>query len=126
MLHELRVYEAMPGRLGDLHRRFTDVTLGIWERLGIRPLGFWSTLVGPSSNALYYLLEWTDLGERDEKWGKFIADPEWSARRAESERDGALIANVQNMLLTPTSFFRMADGTPASDMASATRNRSGR
>ncbi|RXR26454.1 NIPSNAP family protein [Sphingobium fluviale] len=105
MLHELRIYEAMPGRLGDLHRRFTDVTLSIWERLGVRPLGFWNCLVGPSSNSLYYLLEWTDLTERDEKWGKFVTDPEWITRRIESERNGALITKVQNILLTPTSFF---------------------
>lgn len=107
MIHELRIYEAMPGRLGDLHRRFMDVTLAIWTRLGIRPIGFWNVLVGPSNNCLYYLLEWSDLAERDEKWGKFVTDPEWIEGRTESERNGILTSNVQNMLLTPTSFFTM-------------------
>ncbi|WP_374410354.1 NIPSNAP family protein [Novosphingobium colocasiae] len=110
MIHELRIYEAAPGKMAALHRRFTDVTLGIWARLGIRPIGFWTTLVGPSSNALYYLLEWSDLAERDDKWSRFAADPEWIESRTASERDGALATSVQNMLLAPTSYFTMSAG----------------
>jgi hypothetical protein len=110
MIHELRIYEAAPGKLGDLHRRFTDVTLAIWARLGIRPIGFWTTLVGPSSNALYYLLEWSDLAERDDKWGRFASDPEWIARKTESERNGVLTTKIENMLLAPTSYFTMPAG----------------
>lgn len=107
VVHELRIYEAMPGRLGDLHQRFTDVTLNIWQRLGIRPIGFWNTLVGPSSNSLYYLLEWENLAEREDKWSRFVSDPEWIVLRGQSERDGVLTSNVQNMILTPTDFFSM-------------------
>lgn len=108
MIHELRIYQAAPGKMNDLHRRFSEVTLPVWKRLGIHPIGFWTTLVGPSSNALYYLLEWADLAERDDKWSRFVTDPEWIARKLESERDGVLAANVENMLLAPTSYFTMA------------------
>ena len=30
MIHELRIYHCMPGRLGDLNNRFANVTLKIW------------------------------------------------------------------------------------------------
>jgi hypothetical protein len=33
-----------------------------------------------------------------------MADPAWIAARAESERDGPILANVKSMLMTPTAF----------------------
>lgn len=32
------------------------------------------------------------------------SDPEWLAKRAESERDGPIIASIKNMFLQPTAF----------------------
>ncbi len=40
MIHELRIYHAMPGRLPDLNRRFETVTLKLWEKHGVRQLAF--------------------------------------------------------------------------------------
>jgi len=76
MIHELRIYHCMPGRLGDLNHRFANVTLKIWEKHGIRQVGFWTMLIGPSNHALYYLLEWESLAEREQKWNAFAGDPE--------------------------------------------------
>ena len=56
MIHELRIYHCMPGRLPDLLKRFETVTLGLWDRHGIRQAGFWTTLVGESNMDLTYLL----------------------------------------------------------------------
>jgi len=39
-VYELRVYEAVPGRLGDLNKRFETLTIKLWEKHGIRPVGF--------------------------------------------------------------------------------------
>jgi hypothetical protein len=33
-----------------------------------------------------------------------MADPEWLAKRAESEKDGPILASVSNLILQPTSF----------------------
>ena len=44
------------------------------------------------------------LAEREKKWTAFAADPEWVAKRAESERDGAIVASIESMILQPTSF----------------------
>jgi hypothetical protein len=104
MIYELRVYHCMPGRLPALLKRFETVTLAIWERFGIRQAGFWTVMVGPSNHDLYYLLAWESLAERDQKWNAFMADPEWVAKRAESERDGPILASVSNSFLQPTSF----------------------
>ena len=33
-----------------------------------------------------------------------MADPEWLAKRAESEKDGPILTHVANQMLIPTSF----------------------
>ncbi len=103
MIYEMRVYRCLPNRLPNLLRRFNDHTLKIWERHGIRQAGFWTTLVGESNNELTYLLAWESLAEREEKWTKFQADPEWQAARAESEKEAPILQNVSNQFLQPTS-----------------------
>lgn len=104
MIHELRIYHCVPGRLPALLKRFDTITLNIWERHGIRQAGFWTAEIAPSNQDLYYMLEWESLAEREEKWNAFQADPEWIAKRAETEKDGAIVAAVENMILKPTAF----------------------
>src|SRR3546814_17638538 len=95
MIHELRVYRCVPGRLPALLKRFETVTLKLWERHGIRQAGFWTVLVGESNQDLYYLLAWDSLAERAAKWKAFAADPAWLEKRAEPAKDGAIIASVR-------------------------------
>jgi hypothetical protein len=104
VIHELRIYHCLPGRLPALLDRFETITLGIWKRHGIRQAGFWTVAIGDSNQDLYYLLEWNSLAERETKWAAFQADPEWLAKRAETERDGPIIASFTNLILQPTSF----------------------
>jgi hypothetical protein len=104
MIYELRVYHAVPGRLPALLARFQNHTLRIWAKHGIRQAGFWTTLVGESNQQLTYFLAWESGAARAPKWGAFLADPEWLATRAETEKDGAIVENVANQFLAPTAF----------------------
>ncbi len=104
MIHELRIYRALPGRMPSLLLRFQNHTLRIWERFGIRQAGFWTTLIGDSNNELTYLLAWESLAEREQKWNAFQTDPEWVTARAESEKDGPILTNVHSQILIPTAF----------------------
>jgi len=104
MIYELRVYHAVPGRLPALLSRFKDRTLRIWEKHGIRQAGFWTTLVGESSQEVIYMLAWDSLAEREKRWGAFLADPQWAAVVAKTEKDGQLVENISNQLLAPTPF----------------------
>ncbi len=92
MIHELRIYHCVTGRLPALLKRFETTTLELWKRHGIRQAGFWTVLVGDGG------------AERETKWNKFATDPEWLAKRAESERDGPIVASIKNMFLQPTAF----------------------
>ena len=100
----MRVYRCVPGRLPDLLKRFETITLSLWERHGIRQAGFWTTVVGESNQDLTYLLAWESLAEREQKWTAFQGDPEWLHKRAETEANGAIVANITNALLQPTGF----------------------
>jgi hypothetical protein len=107
MIHEMRRYRVLPGRMPAMLKRFETRTLKIWERLGIRQVGFWTTVVGPCHLELFYILEWTDMAEREAKWNAFMADKEWLEAWAESERDGPIVANVENAIMKSTAFSAM-------------------
>ena len=104
MIYELRVYHCVPGRLPDLLKRFDTITLPLWEKHRIRQAGFWTVAIGSSNQDLYYLLQWETLEERAQKFGAFGADPEWISARAETEKNGAIVARVENQILQPTNF----------------------
>jgi hypothetical protein len=108
MIYELRVYRAIPGRLSDVVARFKNHTTGIWDRLGIQHVGFWTTMVGESEiGDLTYLLAWASLADRETRWAVFVKDAEWLRVKAETEKDGPIVANISNQLLTPTSFSKL-------------------
>ena len=104
MIYELRIYNCMPGRMPALLKRFETTTLDFFNKHGIRQAGFWTTLVGESNQNLFYLLAWDSLAEREKKWNAFASDPDWIAKRAESERDGPIVAFLSTQFLEPTSF----------------------
>ena len=104
MIYEIRVYRCVPGRLPALLNRFANITLKLWDKHGIKQAGFWTTYVGESNQDLTYLLAWESLADRETKWNAFAADPEWHAKRAETEKDGPIVANVLVQMLSPTAF----------------------
>jgi hypothetical protein len=107
MIYEQRIYSCIPGRLPALLKRFETQTLGIWQKHAIRPVGFWTVLVGDGNHDLHYMLAWESLAEREQKWNTFQADPEWHKARDESEKDGPFIANIKSAFLRPTAFSAM-------------------
>lgn len=40
-VYELRIYTTVPGRLPALLTRFENHTLKLWEKHGIKQVGFW-------------------------------------------------------------------------------------
>jgi hypothetical protein len=104
MIYELRIYTTLPGRMPNLQARFRDHTLRIWAKHGIRQHGFWTTLVGPESNDLTYMVAWDSLADRETKWTAFQADPEWIEARADSEKTGPILSRIASSFLVPTDF----------------------
>lgn len=104
MIYEYRVYEAMPGKLQNVVARFRDHTTKIFERHGIKNIGYWTSDVGDFSDRLIYIVAFENAEQREKAWNSFRSDPEWNKVRAESEVDGLIVKRVSNSLLTPTDF----------------------
>lgn len=104
MIYELRTYHAMPGKLPALQARFRDHTTALFEKHGMKNVGYWTNVIGGSSDEMIYMLAFEDLGHRERAWAAFQADPEWQRLRAESERDGTLNHRFENQILAPTDF----------------------
>jgi hypothetical protein len=107
MLYELRTYNAMPGRLPDLNRRFADITMGYFKQYGIQATGFWTNELGGHSDQLLYILAWESLADREKKWGAFVADKERLAKFAETEKNGPLVRSLTAHILRPTAYSPM-------------------
>ncbi|MBS95930.1 MAG: NIPSNAP family protein [SAR202 cluster bacterium] len=103
MIHELRIYEAIPGKLPELNKRFDTITLGYFEKYDMKVVGFWTDEFGDNTK-LTYILEFNDLNHRQESWAKFRADEDRAKAFAETEKNGPLVARVTNSILTPTYY----------------------
>ena len=103
MIYELRVFHCAPGRLPALLKRFEDHTLRLFEKHGIKQVGFWTVAIGESNNDLFLMLQWQSLAER-EKFDAFAKDPEWLEVKRKSEKDGSVEASITNTILVPTTF----------------------
>jgi hypothetical protein len=104
MIYELRIYRCVPGRMLALLSGFENETLRIWQKHGIRQAGFWTTLIGNSSQEITYMLAWHSMAEREKRWGAFLADPEWVAVVVKTEKDGQLVETISSQLLAPAAF----------------------
>lgn len=103
MIYELRIYDVVPGKLTALNDRFAQTTLHVFERHGIKVVGFWTDVVGVS-NRLTYLVGFEDLEARERLWRETLTDPELVEAFAESEKDGPLIARMTNTIMRPTMY----------------------
>jgi hypothetical protein len=104
MIHELRVFHCIPGRLPALLKRFGNYTLRLFEKHGIKQLGLWTVGIGECNNDLYLMLQWESLAERELNFDAFLHDSEWLEVRRRSEENGALEASITNTILVPTTF----------------------
>jgi hypothetical protein len=102
---EMRTYYAPSGKLDALNARFRDHTVKLFEKHGITNLGYWMPLENPE-NKLVYVLAYPSREARDASWKAFQADADWQKARAESEKDGKLVAKVEQL------FFTAADYSP--------------
>ncbi len=81
---ELRVYRAPSQRhLRLLHERFSGPQLKIFQRAGVNPALYASTVIGPDMPNLTYMIPFEDMAARDKAWSAFSADPEWIKLRQE-------------------------------------------
>ena len=67
-------------KLDVLMNRFRGGELKIWDRLGMKGVGYWVPIESPKSETtLIYILAHESKQAADASWAKFRDDPEWVA-----------------------------------------------
>ncbi len=85
---EIRMYTAEPikdgvGGIDNLHQRFREKEVAIFEKHGAEIVAVWQSLDDP--NTLVWMLAYRDRAHRQEVWAGFAADPEWVELREKYE-----------------------------------------
>lgn len=102
---ELRIYHVNPGKMAALNDRFRDHTNKLLEKHGMTLIGFWTpTAARDADSTLYYLVAHPSQEAAQKNWTAFRADPDWKAAKEASEKDGVLVAKVEQIFMKPTDY----------------------
>ena len=102
LLYELRTYTANEGKLDDLHNRFRNHTMALFEKHGMQNIAYWTPAETP--NTLIYIIAHANKEASQASWQAFIADPEWQKVYAASIADGHLVGNIEIVFMTKTNY----------------------
>lgn len=105
-LLNLRVYESHNERAARKKiEMFDKAELAIFRRVGLTPVFFAASVVGPAMPNLTYMLVFPDDAGRKAAWSRFIKDPEWLKLRAIPEyADKEIVSHITNKVLSPTAY----------------------
>jgi NIPSNAP protein len=104
-VYEIRTYTTPPGKLEALKSRFRDHTIKVFDKYGMKSIGYWTPQDAPlKDNTLIYVLAHESREAATKSWAAFRADPDWVKAKAESEKDGPLTTKVESVFADPTDF----------------------
>ena len=103
-LYEMRVYYATEGKLNALHGRFRDHTVKLFEKHGIKNVGYFVPEGENPERKLIYFIKHKDKAARGASFKSFGADPEWQKAVKASEANGKLVAKIDEIFLTTTDY----------------------
>ena len=104
-VYELRTYTAPDGKLPLLQKRFRDHTTRIFEKHGMKNVGYWVPQDTPAKdNTLIYVISHASRDAAKKSWADFGADPEWKKVAAESQVDGRIVAGVVSVYMDATDY----------------------
>ena len=109
-LFELRTYESHNERAHRMKvRMFTEMgEVDIFRRVGLTPVFFARTLIGPRMPNLVYMLVHEDMAARDKSWRAFGGDPEWKKLRSTAGfSDAEIVSNITSVFLRPAPYSQI-------------------
>ena len=109
-IFELRTYESHNERSHRMKMQmFTELgETDIFRRVGLTPVFFARTLVGPRMPNFTYMLVHQDLAARDKSWSAFRTDPDWKKLSATpGYRDPDIVSNITTVLLRPAAYSQI-------------------
>ena len=105
VVFELRTYTTLEGRLPNLHARFKDHTMKLFEKHGMKNVMYWTpTDEKTANNTLIYVIWHASPEAAKKSWDGFRADPDWIKARDASEKDGKIVAKVESVYMKATEY----------------------
>src|SRR5438128_1752429 len=111
--YELRTYHTPLGKLDELHARFRNHTVKLFEKHGMTNIGYWMPMDKEqgAENTLVYILAHKSRETARESFKGFGSDPDWTKARKESEEKAGGPLTVENgvksVFMTPTDYSPM-------------------
>lgn len=107
---ELRTYESHNEGAGfkkiEMFEKGGEIS--IFRRVGLTPVFFGRTVIGPSMPNLTYMVTFPDAAARDKAWAAFRDDPEWVKLRSTPGLSNAdILTNITIQLLRPTEYSQI-------------------
>ena len=109
-IFELRRYESPNESAGKKKMEMFNQggEISIFKRVGLTPVFFGETLIGPLRPNLTYMLTFDDMADHDTRWKTFSGDSEWKKISSMPEYANAkIISNIHRTFLIPTDFSQI-------------------
>ena len=109
-LFELRTYENPTEKAQRAKMRmFSEMgEIEIFKRVGLTPVFFSRTLVGPRMPSIVYMLVHENMAGREKSWSAFSGDPEWQKVRATpGYSDADIVSNITTVYLRPAAYSQV-------------------
>jgi len=103
---EMRTYYTHDGKLDDLHARFRDHTMKIFENQGITNIVYFDLDDDQqgAENTLLYIISHASKEASEANWQEFLEDPQWISAYETSIRDGNLVDSLTSVYLKAADF----------------------
>ena len=104
VIHQLRIYEIFDSNKKAFHDRFRDHAMRIMAKYDFKIVATWESKKD-NRTEFVYLLEWPDEETMNDRWEKFLRDPEWIKIKKETgEINGPLVGEIQDRTLYLTDY----------------------
>ena len=109
-IFELRTYESHNERAHLAKVRMFDELgeIEIFKKVGLTPVFFARTLVGPRMPNLTYMLVHDNMAAREKSWDGFRTSPDWKKLSATpGYTDPEIVSNITTVFLRPTAYSQI-------------------
>ena len=101
---QLRIYEIFDNNKKAFHDRFRDHAMRIMAKYDFKIVATWESKKD-NRTEFVYLLEWPDEETMNDRWEKFLRDPEWiKIKKETAEINGPLVGEIQARTLYLTDY----------------------
>jgi len=104
-VYEIRTYYAADGKMDALNARFRDHTLKLFEKHGMKNIGYWQAIEPKDGKqVLIYIIGHESQEAAKKNWDEFQKDPDWMKAKEASEKDGKLVDKVERVFVKSTDY----------------------